>query len=120
VLGLAVVGLGYVAREVHLPLLRRVPGVEVVGLVDPAPAARARALAESGFGPGYPSIDALLAATRPDGVLVLTPKQIEHFVECVRTRAEPRTSSADAVGTQALMDRLLQAMGLPLEDRPGG
>ena len=36
------------------------------------------------------------------------------------TRAEPRTSGADAVRTQALMDRLLQAMGLPLEDRPGG
>ena len=45
-------------------------------------------------------------------------QELEHFVECVRTRAEPRTSGADAVRTQALMDRLLQAMGLPLEDQP--
>jgi hypothetical protein len=46
--------------------------------------------------------------------------ELEHFVECVGTRAEPRTSGADAVRTQALMDRLLQAMGLPLEDQPHG
>jgi virulence factor len=47
-------------------------------------------------------------------------QELEHFVECVRTRAEPRTAGADAVRTQALMDRLLRAMGLPLEDRPDG
>ena len=46
-------------------------------------------------------------------------QELEHFVECVRARAEPRTSGADAVRTQALMDRLLETMGLPLEDRPG-
>jgi virulence factor len=46
-------------------------------------------------------------------------QELEHFVLCVRTRAVPRTSGADAVRTQALMDRLLGAMGLPLEDRPG-
>jgi predicted dehydrogenase len=86
VLRLAVVGLGYVAREVHLPLLRRVPGVEVVGLVDPDPAALARARAESGFGPGFASLAALLAAGRPDGALVLTPKQTHHAV--VRTLLE--------------------------------
>lgn len=39
----------------------------------------------------------------------------EHFVECARTRAEPRTPGADAVRTQAFMGRLLQAMGRPLE-----
>lgn len=79
-LRLAVIGLGYVAREVHLQLLRRVSGVEVVGLVDPVPAALERALAESGFGPGFASLDALLAVARPDGALVLTPKQTHHAV----------------------------------------
>jgi len=47
-------------------------------------------------------------------------QELEHFALCVRTRAESRTSGADAVRTQALMDRLLGAMGLPLEDRPEG
>jgi virulence factor len=75
---IAVVGLGYIAREVHLPALRSLPGVEVVGLVDTEPAALARGLAESGFGPGFPSLEALLDRVRPDAALVLTPKQFHH------------------------------------------
>jgi virulence factor len=85
-LRLAVVGLGAIAREVHLPSLRRLPGVEVVGLVDAVPAALARAVAETGLGPGFPSLDALLATTRPDGALVLTPKPSHYAV--VRTLLE--------------------------------
>jgi virulence factor len=77
---LAVVGLGYVAREVHLPLPRRLEGVEVVGLVDPAPAALGRAVTESGLGPGFASLEALLVAARPDAALILTPKQTHHAV----------------------------------------
>jgi len=49
---LAVVGLGSIAREVYLPELRRLPGVEVVGLVDAAPRALGHAVAETGVGPG--------------------------------------------------------------------
>jgi virulence factor len=45
-------------------------------------------------------------------------QEVAHFLDCVRTRAIPRTSGAEAVRTQALMDRLLQAMGLPLADKP--
>lgn len=74
-LRVAVVGLGYIAREVHLPILRQTADVEVVGLVDASPAALARGLAESGFGPGFVSLDALLAGTRPDCALVLTSKE---------------------------------------------
>jgi virulence factor len=85
-LRLAVVGLGSIAREVHLPSLRRLPGVQVVGLVDPVPAALAQAMAETGLGPGFASLEALLAATRPDGALVLTPKPTHHGV--VRTLLE--------------------------------
>lgn len=78
VLRVGVVGLGGIAREVHLPALRRQPGVEVVGLVDTGPAALARGLAESGFGPGFTSVEALLDQARPDCALVLTPKQHHH------------------------------------------
>jgi predicted dehydrogenase len=75
-LRLAVVGLGSIAREVQLPSLRRLPGVEVVGLVDPVPATLAQAMAETGLGPGFASL--------------------EHFVACVRTRAEPRAPTRSA------------------------
>ena len=44
-------------------------------------------------------------------------QEVAHFLDCVRTRATPRTSGAEAVRTQALMDRLLQAMGLPLGEK---
>jgi virulence factor len=45
-------------------------------------------------------------------------QEVRHFLDCVRTRSAPRTSGAEAARTQALMDRLLQAMGLPLGDQP--
>jgi len=77
-LRVAVLGLGYIAREVHLPILRQEPGAEVVGLVDSDPRALARGLAESGFGPGFPTVEALVAAARPDCALVLTPKETHY------------------------------------------
>jgi virulence factor len=46
--------------------------------------------------------------------------ELAHFVECVRTRRPPRTSGADATRTQALMDRLLDAMGLPTRGEEDG
>jgi virulence factor len=70
----AVVGLGSIARAVHLETLRQLPGVEVTGLVDPAPEARAGA-ARAGAGQAFAALDALLEAGRPDAALVLTPKQ---------------------------------------------
>ena len=85
-LRLAVVGLGSIAREVHLPLLRRLPGVEVVGLIDALPEAVSRAVAETGLGPGFASLDALLGTARPDAALVLTPKPTHYVV--VRTLLE--------------------------------
>lgn len=76
VLRVGVVGLGTIAREVHLPVLRQLPQVEVTGLVDPDPAARARALRESGFGSAFASLEAWLEAGRAECALVLAPKQV--------------------------------------------
>ncbi|MEM6287811.1 MAG: Gfo/Idh/MocA family oxidoreductase [Bacteroidota bacterium] len=42
-LRLGLIGCGHLAREVHLPLLAAMPGVEVVALADPDAAARAEA-----------------------------------------------------------------------------
>ena len=41
-LRIAVIGLGNIAREAHLPILRSEPGIEVVGLVDRDPGAHRR------------------------------------------------------------------------------
>ena len=43
--------------------------------------------------------------------------EVEHFLECVRERRQPLTDGTDAVKTQLLMEEILRAAGLPLEDR---
>jgi virulence factor len=106
-LRLAVVGLGTIAREVHLPSLRRLPGVEVVGLADALPAAVQRAVAETGLGPGFASVDALLETARPAAALVLTPKPTHYAV--VRTLLE---AGVDVFCEKPLTTRLPEAEAL--------
>jgi predicted dehydrogenase len=70
-LRVALVGCGAVAREVHLPLLDDLQGVEVVGVCD-LDRERARELAEQFGVPGFPDLVAMLKAAEPDVVHVLT------------------------------------------------
>ena len=42
---------------------------------------------------------------------------LDHFLQCVRTRAEPMTNAVEAYRSQELMQELLAAAGLPTEDR---
>ncbi|MBD3764412.1 MAG: NAD-dependent epimerase/dehydratase family protein [Rhodobacterales bacterium] len=65
------VGAGYIARW-HAEALARLPGVELVAVADPAPAA-ARALAEPRGARVHASLDDMLAETRPEAVHILTP-----------------------------------------------
>lgn len=44
---------------------------------------------------------------------------VGHFLERVRDRREPLTSGREAVKTQALLDRILSAAGLPTEEQAG-
>lgn len=77
-LRVAVLGLGYIAREIHLPILRQQAGIDVVGLVDVDAQVLTRAVATSGFGPGFASMDVLLDTVPLDGAFVLTPKQFHY------------------------------------------
>jgi virulence factor len=43
--------------------------------------------------------------------------EVSHFVDCVRHRRQPRTPGHDALRTQVLVDEILRAAGLPLEDK---
>jgi virulence factor len=106
VLRVGVVGLGYIAREVHLPTLRDRADVQVVGLVDPEPAALSR-VAASGVGPGYASVEALLEHGRPDCALVLAPKQRHHAVVCALLDA-----GVDVFCEKPLTTRLVEAEAL--------
>ena len=69
---LAIVGLGAVTRNIHLPAYAQVPdAVEVVGGCDVDPAARA--WAEGRIPRVFESAEAMVETTRPDIVAVCTP-----------------------------------------------
>lgn len=84
---LGVIGAGHIARAVHLPTLRRLPGVAVTAIAEPAPAARAAAgrlvpeavlVAEAGD---------LLGRADVDGVLVSAPSGLHAELAVATLRA---------------------------------
>lgn len=74
-------GLGWAARAFHLPPLKEIPGVQVVGGFDAAEAQRRSWVTEAGF-PAYESLEELAERGRPDLVIVATPPD-SHADLCV-------------------------------------
>ena len=67
---IAVVGFGLVGRR-HAEVIRRVPGLELVAIVDPRPEARLAARALEA--PCLETLDELFAGVAVDGVILATP-----------------------------------------------
>jgi predicted dehydrogenase len=84
-LRLAVAGAGVIGRR-HLQLIRAHPACDLVAIADPVPAAAALA-ADHGV-PAYRSLDELLAAQRPDGVIIATPNalHVPQALACIAAR----------------------------------
>lgn len=76
-----IVGCGLAARELHLPCLAALPGVEVAALCD-ADGARASALAEHFGGAVHEDAAAMFANASLDFVVVLTPPE-SHAALCL-------------------------------------
>lgn len=72
-LAVAVVGCGDIARTVHLPVLRALPGVRVTALADPDAARRSAAHALVPDARAYDSAEALLGDGEADAVVVAAP-----------------------------------------------
>jgi predicted dehydrogenase len=72
VLRVGLIGLGGATERIHLPALRSIADVEVVGGVDPDPQRRVWAL-RAGIPRAFAGADALIEATRPDVVVIATP-----------------------------------------------
>ena len=70
---LAVVGAGLIGRQ-HALRIRGEPEAELVAIVDPAPGARE--LGQALGAAWFPAIDSMLAAGKPDGVVIATPNQM--------------------------------------------
>ncbi len=72
-LNLAVVGAGLIGRR-HIEVVRNSPQCALSSIVDPS--ADARAFAADLSVAHHDSLDAVLGATRPDGVILATPNQL--------------------------------------------
>jgi predicted dehydrogenase len=79
----AMIGTGLMAQE-HLRNLALVPDAEVVALVDPRPAsldwARTTLGGRADAAQGFADVPAMLAAVRPDAVIVASPNHTHHAV----------------------------------------
>ncbi len=67
------IGLGAVARDIHLPALCRHPRAELVAAADPDPEARALLARRARRARLYESADAMLATEQPDVAIIATP-----------------------------------------------
>jgi UDP-N-acetyl-2-amino-2-deoxyglucuronate dehydrogenase len=77
-----VIGLGWVARNLHARALQHVQGAELVGGCDAAPEVRESWQKETGT-TAYATLDELMAEARPDVVIVATPPD-SHADLCVQ------------------------------------
>ncbi len=81
----AVIGLGNAGFTLHLPALAGIPGVETIGGVDPDQSRRERAAASYRI-PVFGDFEKLLAAAKPEVVIVGTPPD-SHAEYCLRALA---------------------------------
>jgi predicted dehydrogenase len=77
----AIVGLGWAARAFHVPALKQLPSVELVGGVDSDPEQRASWERETGLG-SFASFEKLLETGRPEAIVIATPPHA-HADQCV-------------------------------------
>ncbi len=78
---MALIGLGEAGATIHLPSLRLVNGVEIVGAADPVKGRRDSASAALGM-PVFESHSELFNATQPDFVIVASPPSL-HAEHCI-------------------------------------
>ncbi len=77
----AITGTGFMG-SVHAEALRRLPGIELVGIHGSTPQKSERAAAELGIATAYPRYEELLADDSVDAIHITTPNRL-HFGQCV-------------------------------------
>lgn len=96
-LQVAVVGVGAISQLVHIPVLSKMRGVQIVALVD-ADRPKARAIADRfGVPNTFTDIDDALALEGLDAVVIATPNHLH----------EPHVLASIAAGVDALCERPL-------------
>lgn len=112
---LAVQGAGMIGRR-HIASILAEPMAALAAIIDPNPATQSLA-AESGCG-WYPDFAAMLAATRPDGVIVATPTalHVQHGLDAVAAGVPMLMEKplADDVAGAAALVAAAERAGVPL------
>lgn len=83
----AILGLGNVAERIHIPACRATKEIEIVGASEPRAERRAEMQGRFGLAATYEDSHELLAATKPDLVLVGTPPNSHHELCMAALRA---------------------------------
>lgn len=92
---IGMVGAGAIAQVAHLPVLRKMKGVEIAGICD-SDGPKARALAQRlGVDGAYTDIEELLEFGRCDAVVICTPNHLH----------EDHTLAALAAGAHVVVER---------------
>ena len=71
-IGIGVIGAGQIVRDRHLPGFKKLPGIDLVGVVNRSPDSSRRAMEEFGFKRIYANWRELLADPDVDAVLIAT------------------------------------------------
>lgn len=108
---IAIVGAGLIGRR-HIEIIGQCPGVSVASVTDPTDAAR-QYTASLGL-PWYNSLTEMLAADRPDGVIIATPNQmhVENGLECIAAGVPvlvEKPIASDTASARRLVDAAEQA-----------
>lgn len=82
----AIIGLGKVAENIHLPACASLPEVEVVGACEPDQTRRQRIADKFRVGATYDDAVTLLKRTQPDLVIVGTPPDTHHALSLLALR----------------------------------
>lgn len=114
-LGVAVIGAGAIGRT-HIDTLKRMEALELVALVDPAPAGAA--LAASLNVPCLPDVAALIASGRADAAIVATPNETHLPVsEALLNAGIPvllEKPVAESLGSALKLIAVAESTGIPV------
>jgi len=73
-----IIGLGGVAERIHLPACRKVSGIELAGAAEPVRETREAMAAKHQLAHVFESAEELLAAAKPEVVLIASPPDSHH------------------------------------------
>ncbi|HEY8454486.1 MAG TPA: Gfo/Idh/MocA family oxidoreductase [Actinopolymorphaceae bacterium] len=115
---LALVGLGSIGLQAHLPAMLRSDAVDVVALADPS--ATRRELAAAAVGPGvplYPDADELIGRPDVDAVVLATPPWVTTRLASEFLRTGTYVLAEKPVATSVAAAAPLVSLPAPLQER---